>query len=184
MLAGYAFGAILRREPSARHRACLRIGLGATALFVIGSGIATAYRPAGNRLPAVFYFLNQPKYPPSQLFLLMTLGPTIALLPLAERARGWIANVFTTFGRVPFFYYLLHIPTIHVVALIVTFVREGLVHPEWYATAPYTSVPPASRWSLGLLYLVFVIVVTLLYLPCRWYARAKARHPQPWMRYI
>jgi len=184
MLAGYGFGATLVREPAARDRACIRIGLTATAVFIVGSAIATAYRPADNRLPAFFYFLNPPKYPASQLFFLMTLGPTIALLPLAERARGWIVNVFTTFGRVPFFYYLLHIPAIHIAALIVTLVREGRVHPEWYATAPYTSVPQAGHWSLGLLYLVFVTVVALLYFPCRWYARAKARHPRPWMRYV
>jgi uncharacterized membrane protein len=185
MMAGYGFGLILQREPAVRRRLCLRIGLLATALFIIGSAVVTAYRPAeANRIPRFFFFLNPPKYPASQLFLLMTLGPTIALLPLAERARGWFADVFTTFGRVPFFYYLLHIPTIHIAALMVTLVREGRVHPEWYSTAPYTSVPPGSRWSLGLLYLVFVVVVALLYLPCRWYARAKARHPQPWMRYI
>jgi uncharacterized membrane protein len=184
MMAGYAFGAILLREPAARRRACLGIGLIATVLFIVGSAIVTARRPADNRLPSLFYFLNPPKYPAAPLFLLMTLGPTIALLPLAERARGWIANVFTTFGRVPFFYYLLHIPAIHIAALVVSLVREGRVHPEWYVTAPYTSVPPGSRWSLGLLYLVFAIVVALLYIPCRWYARAKARNPQPWMRYI
>jgi uncharacterized membrane protein len=185
MMAGYGFGAILMREPDARDRICLRIGLTATALFIVGSVLITAYRPAeANQIPRLFYFLSPPKYPASQFFLLMTLGPAIALLPLAERARGWLANVFTTFGRVPFFYYLLHIPAIHIAALVVTLIREGRVHPEWYATAPYTSVPPGSRWSLGLLYLGFVTVVALLYLPCRWYARRKTLRPQPWMQYI
>ena len=58
------------------------------------------------------------------------------------------------------------------------------VHPEWYATAPYTSVPEDHMWSLPLLYLVFAVVVTALYFPCRWYAGAKARHRRWWMRYI
>ena len=68
--------------------------------------------------------LNQQKYPASQLFLLMTLGPTIALLPLAERARG-VGDMLATFGRVPLFYYLLHIPLIHAAALVVSLLREG-----------------------------------------------------------
>ena len=113
----------------------------------------------------LFRLLDQRKYPASQLFLLMTLGPTIALLPLAERAHGWIADMLATFGRVPMFYYLLHIPTIHIAALLVALVRERQVHPEWYASAPFTSVPPDHRWSLWLLYVVFALVVAALY-PC------------------
>jgi hypothetical protein len=114
----------------------------------------------------------------------MTLGPTIAVLPLAERARGWMAHVLAVFGRVPMFYYLLHIPVIHVAALVVTVLREGSLHPERYAYAPYSSVPEEFRWSLPLLYLVFFIVVVVLYFPCRWFAELKARRQDAWLRYI
>ena len=134
--------------------------------------------------PALFRLLNQRKYPASPLFLLMTLGPTIALLPLAERARGWFAAMLATFGRVPMFYYLLHIPLIHAVALVVWLVRDGSVHAERFATAPFVSIPPEQRWGLPLLYLVFAIVVAALYIPCRWYARVKAQHRQGWLRYL
>jgi hypothetical protein len=85
---------------------------------------------------------------------------------------------------VPLFYYVLHIPTIHVAALVVTLAREGVVHPEWYAHAPYTSVPDGHMWSLPLLYLVFTIVVVALYWPCRWFADAKARYPGTWFHYV
>ena len=139
---------------------------------------------ADDATPALFRFLNQQKYPASQPFLLMTLGPTIALLPLAERARGWMADFFATFGRVPMFYYLLHIPVIHSAALVVMRLREGSLHPEWYATAPFTSVPDGHQWRLPLLYLVFVIVIVLLYGPCRWYAGVKARRQEAWLRYL
>jgi hypothetical protein len=137
-----------------------------------------------NAPPALIRLLNQQKYPASQLFLLMTLGPTIALLPLAERARGWFAGTLATFGRVPMFYYLLHIPLIHIAALIVTLLREGQFQPEWYASAPYTFLPPAHRWGLPLLYLVWAIVVAVLYFACRWFAGLKARRREAWLRYI
>jgi uncharacterized membrane protein len=185
MAAGYGFGAILTRAPGERRRLCLRIGLSATALFLIAGGLAVFRSPAPAHVPpALFRLLNQQKYPASQLFLLMTLGPTIALLPLAERARGWFAGVLATFGRVPMFYYLLHIPLIHIAALLVTFLREGMIHPEWYASAPYTFLPPEHRWGLPLLYVVWAIVVAILYFPCRWFADMKARRREGWLRYI
>jgi uncharacterized membrane protein len=185
MAAGYAFGAIMTREPAERDRLCLRIGVTATALFLAlgGLGVFLQQAPA-NAPPAFIRLLNQQKYPASQLFLMMTLGPTIAVLPLAERARGWMARVLAVFGRVPMFYYLLHIPVIHVAALVVTFLREGSLHPERYAYAPYTSVPEEFRWSLPLLYLVFFIVVVVLYFPCRSFAELKARRQDAWLRYI
>ena len=82
------------------------------------------------------------------------------------------------------FYYLLHIPTIHIAALLVALVRERQVHPEWYASAPFTSVPPDHRWSLWLLYVVFALVVAALYPVCRWFDRVKAQRESGWIRYI
>lgn len=185
MAAGYAFGAIMTREPAARRRLCRWIGLSATALFLLAGAIVIFIHPAPPGAPAALIrLLNQRKYPASQLYLLMTLGPTIALLPLAERARGRIADVLATFGRVPMFYYLLHIPLIHATALVVWLIRDGTAHAEWFATAPFVSVPPGQRWGLPLLYLVFAIDVALLYLPCRWFAAVKARHPSGWLRYL
>ena len=185
MAAGYGFGAIVIREPAERRRLCLRIGVSATALFVVLAGLMVLLVPAGeDARPALFRFLDQQKYPASQLFLLMTLGPTIALVPLAERARGWMADGLATFGRVPLFYYLLHIPLIHVTALLVWFMRDGSAHAERFATAPFVSMPPAQRWGLGLLYLVWFVDVAILYVACRWFAGVKAREPAGWLRYL
>ncbi|HEX6647963.1 MAG TPA: heparan-alpha-glucosaminide N-acetyltransferase domain-containing protein [Pyrinomonadaceae bacterium] len=185
MAAGYAFGTIMVREPAERRRFCLYIGLTATALFLVLGTLAVVLQPApANAPPALFRLLNQQKYPASQLFLLMTLGPVIALLPLAERMRGWFVELLTTFGRVPLFYYLLHIPVIHIVALIVWYLRTGSVHADFFAAAPRVSVPPELRWGLPLLYLVFVIVIALLYFPCRWFASVKARRKHDWLRYL
>jgi uncharacterized membrane protein len=185
MAAGYGFGAIMALEAAQQRKWCLRIGLTATALFLVIAGILVATRPAPNGAPpAILRLLNQQKYPASQLFLMMTLGPAIALIPLAGRAKGWLASAVTTFGRVPMFYYLLHIPLIHALALIAWLLRDGSAGSSRFNAAPYVSIPPAERWSLALLYLVFAIAVAILYLPCRWYAQRKATKPPVWMRYI
>ena len=187
MAAGYAFGSVLTRDPAARDRFCLRAGLAATALFLVGGAIKLLLSPPGeDAAPALFRFLGQQKYPASQLFLLMTLGPTIALLPLAERARGWLADVMKTFGRVPLFYYLLHIPLIHLLAMVVSRIRLGEVSPWLFTNFPLApgDQPDGYRWGLGTLYLVWLIAVILLYFPCRSYERAKRERRAGWMSYI
>jgi uncharacterized membrane protein len=187
MAAGYAFGAIVLRETAERRRLCLWIGLSATALFVLFGGIAVFSSPAPPGAPPAFFrLLNQRKYPASQLFLLMTLGPTIAVLPFAERARGVVGEALAVFGRVPLFYYLLHIPVIHAAALAVSLVREGRLDPWLFGNHPMMPppVPDGYTWGLPLLYLVFVVVVAILYVPCRSFGRAKAHRHDGWLRYL
>ena len=181
MAAGYGFGAILEREPRQRRHWCLGIGLAAIVLFAVLAAEALS-RPSD--MPMYVRLLNQRKYPASVPFLLMTLGPAIALLPFADRARGPIGRFFETFGRVPFFYYLLHIPLIHVVALIVWRIRDVGVDDAAFKTAPYVQIAEGQRWELWLLYLVFTIVVAILYPACRWYAGVKMRTSSPWLRYL
>jgi hypothetical protein len=131
-------------------------------------------------------FLNTTKYPASLQFLLMTLGPMIALLPLAERASGRVSAALAVFGRAPLFYYLLHIPLIHAAALVVSLAREGRVNAWLFENHPMMNPPPPAGyiWSLTLLYAVFAIVIALLFLPCRRYAAARASDRNPWMRYL
>jgi uncharacterized membrane protein len=192
MAAGYAFGAVITLERERRDRICITLGASAILLFLVLRTIDVYGDPrhwhaAGPaQMPTLFRFINTTKYPASLQFLLMTLGPAILLLPLADRARGKAGEIFATFGRVPMFYYLLHIPTIHLAAVIVSLVREGRVDPWLFANHPMMNPPPPEgyTWRLSLLYAVFVVVIAVLYLPCRWYARKKATAPAPWMRYI
>ncbi|MEO7769651.1 MAG: heparan-alpha-glucosaminide N-acetyltransferase domain-containing protein [Gemmatimonadaceae bacterium] len=186
MAAGYGFGALLTRPPDARRRLFLRAGLGMTAVFIVVATLAAVMRPGDGQVPLFARILGQQKYPPSQLFLLMTLGPMIALLPWAEQVSGKVRDVLSTFGRVPMFYYLLHIPLIHALALVVSLVREGRVDTWLFSNFPLAppAAPAGYRWSLALLYLVWLIAVALLYVPCRWYARVKSRSPQGWLRYL
>jgi uncharacterized membrane protein len=189
MAAGYAFGAIMVQEPARRDRLCLQIGLGATAAFLLLRGINQYGNPtpwSGDRMPAWLSFLNPAKYPASLDFLLMTLGPTVALLPLLERTRGAASRVLGVFGRVPLFYYLLHIPLIHLLAIGVSLIREGRVNPWLFGNHPAMNGPPPDGyvWSLGLLYLVWAASVIILYFPSRGYAERKAKGVTGWMRYI
>ncbi len=196
MAAGYAFGAILALEPSRRDRWCLGIGLGATVLFLVLRGFnlygdpvrwGAAFRPQWQApMPEVLSFLNTSKYPASLLFLLMTLGPTIALMPALERARGRVAAWVTVFGRVPFFYYLLHIPLIHALALVVSQVRLGEVSPWLFTNHPMGNpdAPDGYTWSLGTLYLVWAVAIVLLYFPCRRFAELKTTRRDPWLRFL
>jgi uncharacterized membrane protein len=192
MAAGYAFGAVMTLESRRRDRICVAVGASAIVLFLLLRTLDVYGDPRHwhvtepTQVPTLFRFINTTKYPASLQFLLMTLGPTILLLPLAERARAKIGEIFATFGRVPMFYYLLHIPAIHLAAVIVSLVREGRVDPWLFANHPMMNPPPPDgyMWTLSLLYAVFIVVVAALYFPCRWYARRKATAPAMWMRYI
>lgn len=197
MAAGYAFGIIMSSDPERRRRLCLGIGLSATALFLVLRGFNLYGDPtpwggaadgAGGRpaLPAFFAFLNTNKYPALFSFLLMTLGPTIALIPALEAARGTITRWLTVFGRVPLFFYLLHIPLIHALALVVSRVRLGEVSPWLFANHPMgnPSAPDGYMWDLGLLYAVWAVAIVLLYFACRWFADLKARRRDWWLSYL
>jgi uncharacterized membrane protein len=188
--AGYAFGAVMRLPPERRRRLCLQIGLGATAAFLVLRGLDVYgdprhWRPAGPA-PAVIRFLNTSKYPASLLFLLMTLGPTITLIPLLENTRSRVARWLSVFGRVPFFYYVLHIPLIHVVAVLISLVRTPAQTSWLVANHPMMPppVPAGYMWSLTLLYVVTAVVVVALYFPCRWFAELKTRRREGWLSYL
>jgi uncharacterized membrane protein len=197
MAAGYAFGRVLILEPGRRDRICLWLGCGAIALFLLLRGFdlygdPVPWRAAlagGDRaapMPAALAFLNTSKYPASLAFLLMTLGPILALLPLLDRAGGTAARWVTVFGRVPFFYYVLHLPLIHALAIGVSWLREGTVNPWLFANHPMGNPPPPAgyAWSLPTLYLVWAMSVVILYFACRWFAGIKARRSDWWLGYL
>ena len=190
MAAGYAFGALMRMPTESRRRLCLRIGLGAIAAFVVLRALDVYGDPrswlAPGPGPAFIRFLNTSKYPASLLFLLMTLGPAIALIPPLENARGRVARWLAVFGRVPFFYYVLHLPLIHLIAVLISLVRTPA--QTWWLFANHPMMPPpvpdGYRWSLTLLYAVTAAVVVALYFPSRWFAELKARRKERWLSYL
>ena len=172
MAAGYAFGRVLQWPIERRHRACLAIGGAAIALFILLRTFNIYGDPRHWSPQQPLSFLNTAKYPASLLFLLMTLGPLILLMPAFDRARGALAGALETFGRVPLFYYVLHIPLIHLAAIAISLIRTGAVTPWLFGNHPLEPPEPPDgyRWSLTLLYLVTAICVGVLYVACRWYA--------------
>jgi uncharacterized membrane protein len=189
MMAGYGFGALMLRSADARRSLSLRIGIACTLAFLALRYFDVYGNPSQWRdspMPAVYSFLNTAKYPASLSFLLMTLGPLIVLLGLAERRKGKVFEAVATFGRVPMFYYLLHIPLIHVAAIGVSLVRTGGVDPWLFGNHPLAppDLPEGYMWSLPLLYLVFALCVIALWFPCRWFAGYRARSRAPWLSYL
>ncbi len=135
----------------------------------------------------VVSFLNTTKYPPSLLFLLMTLGPAMLILEAVDAATPRWMRPALIFGRVPMFYYLLHIPLIHLLAVAVCYARYG--HVYWMFESPNLgqypfTLPPGWGYSLPVVYLVWIIVVVMLYPLCRWFAGVRQRRSDPWLSYF
>ena len=182
MALGYGFGQVLELPPQQRDRWMRRLGLAALALFLVlrlsqfyGDPHPWEVNPRGT-LYTVLSVLNVTKYPPSLLYLCMTLGPMLLLLPLLERWKGAWPQRISVFGRVPFFYYLLHLPLIHGLGVLYVYFTYGkaVIGP------PNIPMPPGYEPSMLRLYLVWAAVIVALYFPCRWYAGYKSRHKEQW----
>lgn len=188
MSMGYCFGAWLSRDDirnnaEKRRSMLVKIGLGLTAAFIVLRfinvvGDSQHWSTQKNGLFTFFSFLNTSKYPPSLLYLLMTMGPAIAALAFLEKARGRIANFFLVFGRVPLFYYLLHIPLVNIIGSLLHLRRTG----SWPSTNPILN--PIGAESLPVVYICWALVVAILYPLCRWYMNKKANSTNPLYSYL
>jgi uncharacterized membrane protein len=190
--AGYGLGQIYA-WPSARRREFLwRLGLALSAAFLVLRVINVYGDPVRWSMQktvafTVVSFLNTTKYPPSLLFLLMTLGPAMLILGAVDAATPRWMRPALIFGRVPMFYYLLHIPLIHLLAVAVCYARYG--HVYWMFESPNLgqypfTLPPGWGYSLPVVYLVWIIVVVMLYPLCRWFAGVRQRRSDPWLSYF
>jgi len=186
MFAGYAFGQITQRPPDERRRVYLSLGFALTGLYIALRLLGIYGDPRPWDRHSLFSFLNTAKYPASLEYLCMTIGPMFLLWALVDGWTGRLAKIVETFGRVPMFYYLLHIPLIHSAACVVSVIREGRVDPWLFTNHPVDPgpLPAGYMWSLPLLYLVYAICLVLLYFPCRWYARLKATKRSKLLSYI
>jgi uncharacterized membrane protein len=186
MAFGYLLADVYQWDGPRRQRFLVRTGLCLTALFVVArvvNGYGDPLPWSVQRTPAltVASFLNVTKYPPSLDFLLMTLGPILVALGSIESVRGRVARWLSVYGRVPLFYYVVHIYIGHVVAILLALVQgrellrlDVVAHPE--------AIPSWYGVSLPGVYLAWAAVVVVMYFPCRWYAGIKARRSEWWLR--
>jgi len=189
---GYGLGQIYRWPADRRKAFLLPTGLAVTAGFIILRAIniygdPNRWNTQKSAAFTVLSFLNTTKYPPSLLFLLMTLGPAMLLLWAVDaRTPRWMRPALV-FGKVPMFYYLLHIPLIHLLAIGFCFTRYGHIH--WMFESPNLqsfpfTPPPGWGYSLTVVYLMWAVVVVTLYLPCRWFAGVRQRRRDWWLSYF
>jgi uncharacterized membrane protein len=190
--AGYGLGAIYSWNEGRRRTFLLRLGTILTLGFVILRAINIYGDPAPwthqrTAVYTVLSFLNAVKYPPSLLFLLMTLGPAILFLWLVDNHTPSVLRPALIYGKVPMFYYLLHFFTIHVLAVIVCYARYGEIHSMFQspdlANFPITQ-PPGWGLNLPWVYLIWIAVVIAVYPLCRWYAALRQRSNNPWLSYL
>ena len=183
MAAGYAFGPLFLLEPAVRVRRLLFWGAAITTGFVLLRATNLYGDPApwaaqSNVLATALSFVNCEKYPPSLLYLAMTLGPALILLAVFDGRRGPITDWITTFGRVPFFYYVTHIYVLHALAILFAWATIG--------NAIFVATSKPAGYGLGLagIYAVWLAVVISLYPLCRWFAAIKQRRTEWWWSYL
>jgi uncharacterized membrane protein len=190
--AGYGLGQIYSWDSDRRRHFLLSWGIRMCVAFLVLRAANVYGDPSRWSMQksvafTVLSFINTTKYPPSLLFLLMTLGPAMIALSLLDAQTPRLLRPALVFGRVPMFYYLLHVPLIHLLATGVCFFRYGHVH--WMFESPDLghfpiSPPPGWGFSLPIIYLVWIFVVLVLYPVCHWFAGYKRRYSYVWLSYF
>lgn len=189
MSAGFCFGSILLMDEARRRKMLAGIGIALTAGFVVLRA-SNLYGDPAPWTSGVLSFLNTTKYPPSLVFLLMTLGPAILVLAWFDRFRFSDRNPLIVFGRVPLFYFVLHFYAAHLLTIVCAFVRYGgaasrfAFYPVPSMGGPRDLYPPDFGYSLAGTYLAWIVIVVALYPLCRWFAGVKARRRDWWLGYL
>jgi uncharacterized membrane protein len=193
MGAGYCFGRVYRLPAERRRSLLLKLGLALTVAFVVIRmlnvyGDPRPWSVRSQSIYTVLSFLNTTKYPASLAFLLMTLGPALLFLAWIDRVRLPDRHPLIVFGRVPLFYFVLHIPLIHGIAIALTWLRYGaapfLFTPPPTLGTPRNVFPQDYGWDLWVVYVVWLAAVLALYPVCLWFMRLKARRRDWWFSYL
>ena len=189
---GYGLGQIFDWSAAARRGVLLALSSGLPLLFLVHRWSNVYGDPARWTVQAtpwrtVLSFLNTTKYPPSLLFLCMTLGPAMLVLLTLDRGTPRLLRPALTFGRVPLFYFLLHFPLIHLLAVLVCYAVYGDAHWMFQSAQlsdfPF-SRPPGWGFSLPVVYGIWISLVVSLYPLCRWFAAFKACRSDAWLSYL
>jgi uncharacterized membrane protein len=188
MSLGYYFGSFYNREfePGRRQHVFKILGFATIALFIVVRmsnqyGNSSHWQNYDTLLQTLYSIFNPAKYPPSLSYLLMTLGPTFLFLSYAEKWKGKIVEFFSVFGRVPFFYYIVHIYVIHFFALLMAeftgFGWQKMILTEWVTE---TESLKGYGLDLWIVYLIWVGIIILLYPLCKRFGTYKMNHKEKW----
>jgi uncharacterized membrane protein len=186
MAIGYAIGPVMLLEGPKRRR-WLWLGGGALTLAFVGLrawnyyGDSSSWTVEKDTATTVLSFLNTTKYPPSLLFLLMTLGPGLATLAFFESVKVPGASYLINFGRVPLFFYVMHLYFIHAFALALGALQG---HSLRSLCVFYAELPAGYGFSLPVVYGLWLLVLVVLYPFCAWFANLKKRSKQAWLSYL
>ena len=195
MMLGFSAAELFTLQPARRQTILFWSGCAASLLFLLLRGLNLYGDPVpwSSQPHAIFSllsFLKCNKYPPSLLYLTMTLGPGLMLLALLERLprRNTFSSALATLGRVPLFYYLLHLPLLHAAAVVLSLVRYGSA--EWVfqdfmalRNSPHP-LPAGYGYSLPVVYAIWIAAVLVLYPACCWFARLKQTRSEIIFRYL
>ncbi len=189
MLLGYCAGIFFTQQFSTlkRRKYFMLIGTGLIMFFILARfinvyGDPVHWRIQKNGLFTVLSFLNVNKYPPSLLYMSMITGCAFLFLAWIEKIQNRFTNIMVIYGRVPFFYYILHIYLVHLLAVVAFFAR-GHSAEEIAKTGtkfPFYFVIPGEGYGLVVVYLIWMAVVVALYPLCSWYNNYKTSHKEKW----
>jgi uncharacterized membrane protein len=179
MSLGYCFGGYFLQPKSSRIRYYLIFWITSIALFTALRfsnyyGDPMPWIDQGTTVTKILSFINCEKYPPSLLYLLMTLGLASLLLVFMENSQGKLSRLLLVFGRVPLLFYMIHVAVIHLFAVIVATVKGE--NQDWLLNEPYFSKPADYGYNLGIVYLVWIVVIACLYPICINYWQLKQKH--------
>lgn len=192
MMLGYSMGKLYLPEFDfrARKNILLTVGIMASVLFIIMRyinvyGDLHQWQTQSNPLFSFFDFIKTEKYPPSLLFLLMTIGPALIALPFMENiSEKYLSKKITVFGKVPFFFYVMHVALIHCIALLLFFASGHSWSDLDFTHFREGALPFGSGHPLWMVYLVWLAAIFILYFPCKWYGIYKAKHKSWWLSYV
>jgi uncharacterized membrane protein len=186
MSLGFCIGSLFELEREQRVHRFMWLGTASLVAFVVLRapnvyGDPSDWTLQSTTLNTLLSFVSVQKYPPSLHYLLITLGVGLLLLAAFESARGKVSEVLRTFGRVPLFFYVLHVALAHLAAGIVGYATG---FGSALLTADFMQVPQQWGFSLPVVYLVWMLVVATLYPACRWFAAVKRRRSDWWLSYL
>lgn len=191
MMLGYCLGRVLRNENATYRKKFLIItGLFAVALFVVLRfiniyGDPSQWSKQGTGFRTFLSFINSTKYPPSLFFILMTIGPALLFLAWWDNIQNTFTKIVSVYGRVPFFYFVVHFFILHLAAMVIYFLR-GHTFAETMADPIITKfVKGGEGFPLKIVYFIWLAVVIAMYPLCKRYDRYKTEHKEKkWLSYF